>query len=138
MVRQFVSLIVPNGYGKYATMFFKQKKEEPWRFAGGKVEPGELPIQAAARELKEELGVEADGLLLAHHQAPRYVDGDTWEGRYYLALSGDTPRIMETDKHGDLQYFNVEELMAHGAITAAAAVVAYQSTLRDKLKITKA
>lgn len=48
---------------RYQGRYFVQKREATghldgyWEFPGGKVEPGESPMEALARELNEELGV---------------------------------------------------------------------------------
>jgi 8-oxo-dGTP diphosphatase len=54
-----------------------------WEFPGGKVEPGEDSASALARELREELQIEAIIGPLIHAQTVRYADGPLISLQFY-------------------------------------------------------
>lgn len=54
-----------------------------WEFPGGKIEPGETPAQACAREIREELSVEVTDLWPFHAVEHDYQDADP---AFHLAM----------------------------------------------------
>lgn len=62
-----------------------------WEFPGGKVEPGEDPPAALARELREELQIEASIGALLHAETVLYPSGPPIHLKFYQVteFSGD-------------------------------------------------
>lgn len=100
-----------NGEPRFLTLYHVKKLEHPWRFAGGKLEPGETAMGAAAREAHEELGIEVQSLRLIGTYSS-FVDGDEWTGFFYLCDQWEgEPRLMEPDKITELRWMTYNDLL---------------------------
>jgi 8-oxo-dGTP pyrophosphatase MutT (NUDIX family) len=63
------ALVVWEHNGQRGLLVHAGRNGASWFLPGGGVEPGELPLAAVVRELREETGMESDAaLLLFHHQ----------------------------------------------------------------------
>jgi 8-oxo-dGTP diphosphatase len=79
-----VALIVRDG----AVLMCQRPKDKiyglKWEFPGGKVEPGETNAHALARELQEELGIDAQIGEKYFNEIASYSNGMTYDISYYM------------------------------------------------------
>ena len=101
------------GYGSY---------KDFWEFPGGKMEPGETPQQALARELKEELAIDVNvgGLLCTvEHDYPEFHL--TMHCYFCTIAGGKSPELLE---HEAAQWLVRDELDSVNWLPADVKVVA--------------
>ena len=78
-----------------------------WEFPGGKINPGETPEQALARELFEELSIKVSVHELVYQVVDEYEDVILHIDTYRCTLLSGTPTLSE---HINMAWSNKEEL----------------------------
>ncbi len=78
-----------------------------WEFPGGKIEPGESPEQALARELDEELHCQVDVGRRVATTEHEYDFGIVILSTFYCTLISGMPQLVE---HSEVRWVRVAEL----------------------------
>ena len=93
---EVVAGIIKDSERIFATQRGYGEQKDFWEFPGGKMEPGETPEQALARELKEELAIDVnvgEFLCTVEHDYPAFHL--TMHCYFCTIAGGKTPELLE-------------------------------------------
>ena len=118
---EVVAGIIKDGDKIFATQRGYGEFKDGWEFPGGKMEPGETPQQALARELKEELAIDVnvgDFLCTVNYDYPTFHL--TMHCFYCSVIGGELPLL----EHEAAKWLNMLELHSVNWLPADVEVVA--------------
>ena len=108
--------------GEYAVLFDDQKRflmvymindkrmENGWHFPGGRLEETDTSVEALQREIKEEVGLDAE-IIKPLHTALFDTGKHTKYGAFYLAKTSNTDVILEEDQStADFKWFTEDDI----------------------------
>jgi mutator protein MutT len=92
-----------------------QRRKNPeaghWGFPGGKVDAGERVVDAAIREIAEELDIAIRAQRLLKVIGFEAADGDHWMAAVYLAtIEAGVPRLREPEALEAVEWFDLDRL----------------------------
>ena len=130
-------LYVEEGKALFVRQYRYAYGESIYEIPAGKLEKGEDPAKAAARELEEEAGVKADELKLLFVMYP--TPGYTNEKIYiYQALGGKkTAACLDEGEFLDVEYIpleKVKEMLTNGEIKDGKSIIALQAYFLNENK----
>ena len=114
-------LATQRGYGEF---------KDGWEFPGGKVEPGESPQQALAREIREELGMDiavGDYLMTVEYDYPNFHLSMQC---YWCRIVEGTPILKE---HEAAKWLDFHDLRSVDWLPADQEIVAYLERNRPEV-----
>lgn len=96
-------------------ILFSQRKntrflDGKYQLPAGHMDGNETMTAAMARELKEELDIDAEDMNIVHISHRICADREYFDVYVEISAYSGMPRINEPDKCADLQYFGLEEI----------------------------
>ncbi len=107
---QLAGCVIMDQRGHVLLLHRNTPRRQQWEIPGGKLDWGEDPRTTAARELREEMGIEVT--LQRKLGTGRFIeDGYTMIYTWFLAtIASGTPQALESDKHDRCEFLDITNL----------------------------